>query len=61
MPGGMSDQVKKGSLGFEKLPARPYRSTAIIQYNLQNVKFLHMQTSTENAVASRPVGIAYSL
>ena len=59
MPGGMSNQVKEGSLGFEKLPARPYRSTAIIQYKSHKVKFLHTYTSAENTVASRPVDIAY--
>jgi hypothetical protein len=52
MPGGMSNQVKEASLGFEELPARPYRSTAIIQYKPQNVKFLHTYTPTENTDAS---------
>ena len=59
MPGGMSNQVKEVSLGFEKLPARQYGSTAIIQYKAQNAKFLLTNTSKKNTVASIPVDIAY--
>jgi hypothetical protein len=57
-PGWMSNQVKKFSLGFEKLPARPDGRTAATQYKRQNVKFLHTQTSTENKVASKRINVA---